>query len=592
MVGIQINGEFLDLAPGVTMALEQQNPFLQFDNNIVGDYSLPVQALATEKNLRLLNYAAIAQQIVTNTGVDAILYDNSIQRAVGKVKIERASINMNQVRKGVINIYFLTTASGYWQDIKDKKLRSIDVGGDRSFDWDGLTTSGAGFWAHIHKVTAGEIITDYVFFPVLNGSWPEKDTYPQLMNWVYYDIGQAYPIQYTEGFFQALELKEGNRIVPFPFLKYVLTQAVIYTGWTIHGDILDDPDFEKIVMLNFHAIDWCKIIYSGGVLVKSPNDPVVFNLQDHLPDINISNFLIALKNRFGWWYDFDNAAKKITIRKLNDLATGTAIDLTDKSSPLITKSIAQEQPVYALRNNFATNMRDGEPDFRVIKYIGEVDKNTDLPAAVEALYGNVYLALDENNYYICLQNLDDGVWQWYPYAWNIFDYEPTGANEDITTDATTVGSERYSEYLDLIPRINCQGEWVGRTDNPEPASWGIHLVFYHGIRNNKSGDPYPFAAHHIYDSTGAKVGNWSLAFKGKTKVTHDEVGLYDLNWKNFLNMLSKPEEVEHTLYLPLHEYLQLKFSDRKVVNGMEFFIKQVRSNLPYRKEVTCTSIRV
>lgn len=592
MLGIQINGEFLDLLPGTTMELQRENPFLQFTEQLTGEYSYPFQVRATEKNLRLLNYAGVVQRELNGDGIDALIYDNAIQTYAGKIKIEKASIDLNKTSKGLISCFFLTGSSGFWQEIKDKKMRELSYGGSRSFDWVGPSTLTAGFWKHIHQVTAGEISADYAFFPVINTGWPEGVEYPPIMNLVYYDPMQLYPVSYTEGFFigEGVLPHTGNRIVPFPYLKYIITKAFESVGWTVSGDILSDATFLKICMINFRAIDWVYAKVSSGVVTQVYRDPVVFDLKDHMPDITFSSFLIALKNRFGWWYDFDNSSKIVTIRTLQSLTAGAPMEMTTKSSPLLTKNITQEKPVYALRNNFVTDIGSGAPDFKVISYQGEVDKTTDLPAAGEAIYGHVYLVREENNFYICHQNPEDEVWQWYPYTYNIYDYEPAGANADIITDATLVGLERFNDYLDLIPRIDNEGEWVGRTEST--SQWGIHLAFNFGLRDNKSGDPVPFGTTHMYDSQGFTLADWSLAFRGERTVTAEQMGLYDKNWKEFLAMISGAEEVEHVLYLPMHEYLKLKFSDRIVIAGVMLFIKTVKSNLPYKGSVSCVSIRV
>ena len=588
MLGIQIEGEFLDLPPGTTMELERENPFLQLNNQLVGEYSLPFSVIANEKNLRLLNYAAVAQQQMDTTGVDALLYNKSIQVGAGKVKIEKASINLNKTSKGIITCYFLGAASSFWQDIKDLKMRQVAVGGDRSFAWAGLSTITTGFWKHIHEVAAGAPGDyDYAIFPVINTGWIVGDVYPPLMNKMYYDAMEAFPMRFPNTYGGAYE-REMNRIVPFPYLKYVLEKVFEQAGWSVSGDILSDADFEKITMINFRAIDYCFAKVSGGGYTQVYRNPVVFNLQDHLPDITVAAFLIALQNRFGWWYDFDVVSKKVTIRQLSELVTAQPVDMTDKASPLLSKLMVQERPVYALRNQFAFG-GDGAPDFNVISLQGDVDKTTDLPAASESIYGHVYRVAEENNYYICQQNPDDEVWQWYQYAYNIYDYAPDGANQDITTAATLAGNERYDAYMDLIPRLDNQGEWLGRTD--EPASWGIHLVFYFGPRDNKSGDPLPFASHHMYDSNGYTLAAWSLAFKA-VDTAANEVGLYDLNWKGFLDMISGREEFEVKLYLPIHTYLQLRFSDRIVINGVHLFIKQIKSSIPYTGVVNCVCVRV
>jgi hypothetical protein len=594
MLGIEINGEYLDLPPGTTLQLEKNNPFLEFaDNQETGSYSLPFEVLASPKNLRLLNYAAILQQRFTNTAIEATIYDNGVQVAAGKIKLEKASININKVSTGRISCYFLTDVSSFFQDIKDLKLRDIDVGGDRTFansvlDYVDETV----FGTHVKTVMSSAPGSyDYAFYPVRNSAWGDDSgvdlaippVMPLMNNFIWDPlIPGAVKIQ----------LKSGP-IVPFPYLKYVLTKALEYAGWSYDGDILDDVDFEKITMINFRSIHWGYTfpLSSGdpeGPTISANRDPVVFNLKDHLPDMTIAEFLIAIKNRLGLWYDVNSLNKKITIRYLRDIPGTAATDMTAYADPVLPKKFTPEGSIYALKNNFITGGGSGI-DISQLDYQGSVDTPADLPSPVVGLINQVYLIQEENNYYICSPTpADSSIYEWVILAANIYDYLPTGFNKEVTTSATTVEMIAYNDYLDLIPRIDSPGIWAGF--EPE-TKWGVHLCFYHGYYDNKAGDPFPFASHHIYDSTGVQRGNWSLAFKGE-ETDATQVGLYDLNWLPFFEMLDSSEECDIRLYLPRHVYLQLRFSQKILISGVEFFIKRVKTVLPYKGQVTVEAVRV
>src|SRR5690348_5176953 len=111
MLGLEINGEFLDLDPDTTLELEQENPFLQFGDDVLGEYSFPFEVRSTEKNLRLLNYAGFLQKRIDNTGVDAKAYDGTIQHSIGKIKIEKPSVNVNHNHDGKMSCYYLPGSS-------------------------------------------------------------------------------------------------------------------------------------------------------------------------------------------------------------------------------------------------------------------------------------------------------------------------------------------------------------------------------------------------------------------------------------------------------------------------------------------------
>lgn len=575
MLGIQIGNEYLELPPGTTLEMVEANPFLQFaDAEVRGNYSLPSQVKAVPKNLRLLKYSGLLQTRIDNSGIDSKVYGNGLQHSQGKIKIETANINVNRPNTGDISFYYLTGISSFYQDIKKKSLRDINMGGERFF-----ATHDA-FWDHINLVLRGDPNEyDYAFYPVVNKGWTTEGGDIEIMNRIFFGSGDlpAFDLSATA----SPIFGPANVIVPFPYLKTVLINAVEYAGWKIEGDILTDPDFEKITMINFRAIDWVPYPHINLIGTKSP---VRFDLADHLPDILISEFLIALQNRFAWWYDFDYVSKKITIKKLGSLVSFSQKDMTKYASPLVPKKVQQSDKIYALRNNFISGGGQGI-DLNNTDYQGDVNKVADLPAAAEARADHVYLVKEENNFYWCI---NDSGWKWQILSSNNSDYAPDGSNEEIITAATTVDMERFSNYIDLAPRLDNQGV-LDASD--VGAEWSIHLCFFYGMRENKSNQLVPFASHHVYDSKGVQLGNWSLAYKAK-KTDGTEIGLYDLNWKSFLALSNSKEEFQVVLSLPFHEYQKLKFSNSIVVDGVKMFVKEKKSFIPYRGSVELQCVRI
>lgn len=585
MLGIQIGTEFLELAPGAALEMERSNPSLQFNDVIAGEYSLPLSVQLSPKNLKLLKYAGLLQTRINNKGVDAIAYDGGLQHSSGKLKVEKIDHNLNRSAAGSASLYYLTGISAFNQDAKNVKLRSGNYGGNRSFAWDGYNRSGGGFWGHIHSVVdAAPGAYDYAFYPVINKSWSWEYGHTEVMNRMEYD-GQVH--------FSTVTTKkdDANVIVPFPYLKYVLQQAVAQIGWRIEGDILSDPDFLKITMLNFKSIDWArvdlKVLILGGD--ASPiGDTITFNLKDHLPDISLTDFIIALKNRFGWRYDFDTKKKILRINPLRSLVNGTVKDFTSQASPLLAKKVLSEKRVYSLKNTFTGEYAGEQPNFQNLTILGDLITRNELPAPSEIYFAKGYYVVAENNYYTCRQNEDES-WSWTLFAYNIYDVVPDDATEEITTAATTIGVEGYDDYLQLAPRFDQNGLWIGRTE--EDITWGIHLLFYHGLQLNAANQMYPFASNHIYDALGNQVGNWSLAFKGKRRDGVD-VGLYSLNWKALLDSINSGEEFEVTLHLSRTEYMKLQFSDVPSIAHVRMFILKIKHNVPYDNKVVLECSRI
>lgn len=587
MLGIQIDTEFLELAPDAALEMERSNPFLQFNETITGEYSLPLSVTLSPNNLKLLKYAGLLQVRPDAKGVDAICWDDGLQHSSGKLKVEKIDHNLNRTAAGTASLYYLTGISAFYQDAKNVKLRACNFGGDRSFAWDGFNRNGNGFWAHIHAVLdAAPTSFDYAFYPVINKAWAWEKGRTEVMNWIDYSGIVNFNIKSTDE-------SETNVIVPFPYLKYVLDHMLAQIGWRAEGAIVSDPDFAKITMLNFKAIEWAKPYLVRKVVERSGADAVpgtvTFNLRDHLPDVTVVDFLIALKNRFGWRYDFDARKKILHIDDLDSLVGTVQKDYTAYASPLVSKKVLADKKNYSLKNNFSGEYAATPPEFPEGSVKGEVTTRAELPLAAVGIVSSIYLVRTENSYYICRQNPDDESCYWEIYSYNIYDVVPEGATDDITTAATTVGSERYDGYLSLAPRFDQNGIWWLR--NEQDVTWGIHLLFYHGHQLNEANQYYPFASHHIFNYHGVQVGNWSLAFEGKNR-DGENVGLYDRKWKTFLDAIGTGEEFELTLYLPRTEYMKLRFSDTLVIRHVRIFIKKIRHTVPYKNQVTLECSRI
>jgi hypothetical protein len=540
----------------------------------------------TQTNLRLLNYAGIIQSRLDNSGFDCKLYDRGFQHSIGKLKIEKPIHHLNNAKKGRVPCYYLSGISNFFQDVKDRRLRDIDLGGERSFTFTGFNFADAGFWAHITTVLntpAG--VFDYAFFPVWNDSFDGGLGKARVVNHVKWNA-VANRVEFSQRATGHPLVGDSNPIVPFPYLKYVLEQAAAYVGWKIQGAILSDPGFREATMINFKAIDWSwvRFVGSGLTTIKTRN-PVKFDLGDHLPDISIAEFFLSLKNRLGWWYDFDRKNKVIIIKPLIDESTGNIKNFSKYANPLVPKKVNKEKKTYALKNSNSSS----SPDYQSIDLQADVATIAALPAAAETTYGHVHYVIVENSYYICRQDDTTGVYSWELYAANIYDYAPAGANEDINSTAITAGNEKFDAYMDFIPHLEMPGIWPLRTEFE--TDFPLALIFFKGLRNNKAGTPYPFATSGIYDSTGAQCGNWALTYTCK-KLNGDDVGLYQLNFKKFLDTLNTNEEFEVTLNLPLVEWLLLHFSDIIVINGVKMYITKVKSTLPYNNSVLLETSRI
>jgi hypothetical protein len=590
MLGIKVDNEFLDLLPGTQLEMEQNNPYMQFTNEIAGEYSLPIELPATTKNIRLLKYASLLQTRADKISIDCGVYANGFQHSIGKLRIEKPTIHLNNAKRGNITVYYITGISSFYKDIQNLRLRDINAGGVRTFTNDNFNTAGAGFWGHIHSVinaSPGYEVSgfDYAFFPCTNTEW-RSDGLVDIINKVELSGGNPVFSQYVQR--GVSDFKIVNPIIPFPYLKYVMNRAAAYAGWRIEGTALDDADFKKIVLWSQRSIKWGYVRAVGGF---SPHldwlmyDSIKFDLKDFLPDVSIAEFLLAIKNRLGLWYDFDRINKIIRVKKIIDVSASTIKDMSAAANPLVTKTVLSKTKTFSIR----TIEDIGPFDTSKVDYQGAVDKYSDLPAAAEALVEKVYMVTTENNFYICQQNESTTNWEWGILTTNMGGVGPDDADEKIETAALITGSEKANSYLELIPRRDEAGIRDGILDGDVSAS--IVLLFNHGRQNNSLGQSYPFGSHNIYTPAGVLAGNWSLAFKAK-KFDGTEVGLWDVFFKKFIDTITAGEEFDITLNLSFAVFLQLKFSDIISINNVRIYILELKPTLPYKHQVVLKCSRV
>jgi hypothetical protein len=506
--------------------------------------------------------------------------------AAGKVKIEKVHTNINRRSATTIDCYFLTKASNFWQDAKGKSLRSIDAGGDRTFDWDGYITTGTGFWKHLNDVFfSAPNSFDYAFFPVRNNQAittstdPDRADYDRLINKVYFDVANDRWIM-------------RGQFCPFPYLHYIIKKMMSSLGWTVSGDILEDDNFRKITIVNTRSIDWAYITKSGEVIDHHPYSSITFNLNQHLPDMEIGAFLIALKNKLGLHLSFDRVRRHLKIEKVDSLVDMPVVDMTGKASPLLPKAIKDEKSIYGLV--YADGR--GSLSLENTLYQGELASREDLPTAIEALHDQSYYISMENKYVICKQNETDDNWNWQDLGDNNNDYAPAGKNNEISTKALIPGMEVYTDFYSrkiLVPLIDDDIESIH--NNFEPVDFPLYLCYYHGLQALDNPDPgtleYPLGSSSVFSMDGSQLADWGLTFTCY-KPDGTDIGLYKTFWARFLTLINGEEEYEVNLYLPVHEYMVLKFSDRIVINGIQLFIRNIKSSVPYKGLIQCVCIRL
>lgn len=143
-----------------------------------------------------------------------------------------------------------------------------------------------------------------------------------------------------------------NTIIPMVYLTDVVRAIFAHLGIRLSGEFLDDPMIRKILLYNNRTLDKITIT-SGAVSVRrtrsntdgGDDDPVQeiliyqntldFDIRPgrHVPDINVLDFIKALKNTFFLKFDFNLLQNAVEIRFVRNIVRSREVlDLTAKAS--------------------------------------------------------------------------------------------------------------------------------------------------------------------------------------------------------------------------------------------------------------------
>ncbi|SKD10109.1 hypothetical protein SAMN05660461_6009 [Chitinophaga ginsengisegetis] len=576
MIGIFVNGRFLDIPPGATTSMERNTPLLLGDT-VLGELMLPLTIPPTENNIIALGFITEPgkEKTATDVKVEAQYYEHGIFMYRGTLVVENTQTNLISTERGNISIYFLLSISDFYTRAAKVRLSDLNLGGLRQI---------SNFVDHVKATWSGtQAGFDYVFAPVSNDNFlpPNPDQEFPIYDPLYNCMN---PIQVIDGtltlsFFSWSEL----RLVPFMYFKFLLVKCFSHFGFTISGEILDDPDFNKIILLNYQSIYWG--VWNTDNTQAVVFDPVQFDLKNHVPkDYSVTRFLIAAANFFGWSYQFDVIRKHCTLVPLARLlAQSSRKDFTNKCGPVLKSEFAKQQKVYGLKLNFdGADTTISKPDLSKIERRPDVPTVADLEPASLFNNGKAALVSTLNWWYICRYNEDDKVYRWEFLGDNIYDYEPSGVTESIETAITPV-SQRLKDwrrmpdgsYIQaLLPTVNQTGNWYGKTG--EYSTWEMRILFYHGMQPDVAASDklYPFASSHNYNSRGQKVGNYSLSPNASD-------GVISRFWERWLKTLGSFEVVTFVLNLSMVEYMSLSWTDIILIRSVIYLPTQLNTGSPF-----------
>jgi hypothetical protein len=578
------NGVFLDLSPNTAAQLERFSPFFNKDD-LGEENTFPFTFPYSSKNARELGLPNHYYTRRMKKRIEGVrLFDNNNFSYTGDLVITAVEMNVNDVTKSKITGYFLTGISTFFQQIKNKKLKDLSLGGPRQFAWtnNNPDSTNGGFWQHIHKTLDGSM--DYSFAPVRNSNW-SGNTEDGSADWMN-KLDNTGKLDYENNY---------NTLAPQVKLRYVLQQVFEEHGWSFDYSDMEDEQWESLFMQSFFAVNWQKIIQLGGppYWTYAPLPNITINLAKHVPpEIAISSLIIWLRNRYNWGFDFDSGQKVCRMFPLKDLAAGEKKDWTKYMSAQWNSDFSEDAKVFAFKNEIdSADGLSSAPDFSKITAGEPVEDYNHLPAAGEGNFNQVVYVWKQNQYFQCQYNETDNVYEWGIYADGIYNYEPTGNNESIETSISTFPVYRtlfrnngITDFYGLFPLCEQEGNWEGKQGEFVP--WGIRLAFHRGLvweANSlgfKGSVKYPYLTSICFTPTQEEPDLlWSNVYKHE--FNGEDKGIINYWWKDTLKYLSQTEVASGKLTLPRHELVKHKWSDVILLKNIPYIGQKITEVIPY-----------
>jgi hypothetical protein len=566
-ISIKKGNTELDVKPGSMITRERQSPFFRKDE-VPPEISYPIALPPSDKNLKELGYLDHLPADKTQRQ-DIILYDDGMQITAGKLQTEYLDTNLRRSNVGSISAFVLSNFSEFLQRISNKKLNQLNLGGLRTFTWDGYdATSGTGFWKHVHDTWqyADSDDGDYVFATIRNEGYLGDATW---MNKLMLNGADETEMAQTGN---------SRSLCPAIFLGYILKQIFLEAGYAVSGDILEDAQFKKAIFPSFYGVFWCTSSFDGAIPPNetvTPLNSITINLQEHVPpEWTIAKFLLELQNKIPIGYDIDDNKKQCRIVLLSSLTGAAAKDRTKEVSSQLRIVLEKEQKIFAFENTIDSNDEYPEGiDLATWNYLGES------AADITTMPGDLYLNTILNEYHGIKTDVPfvPGVTVAVKIADNIYGYKPANSTETITTAMSPMPSETvtvftgttYGDVTMKVPICKQEGNWKGKAGDLVP--WDVRLLFWYGLQGvGATPIMQPVANYHTF----GLLGTWSWAYKC------GEVGLYDVFWKDWLKTFANFETIEGVWMPTLVDYLTFRWDDVLLIKNTPFLITHITERLP------------
>lgn len=377
---------------------------------------------------------------------------------------------------------------------------------------DGFTNGALSLPARMKQI-AGLPVGSFplTFFPIRNQAFLEEGfSADKLAGYVRRD----YVNYWENGGFRADKTAgaEGYLVVPQLFLWWVLERIMNLAGYRIESDWLAQEEVQRLVIVNMTAM---AVSGLGQGNAQELLEGHVITAGMHLPDMSVSDFLKAIKGRFGLNISYNSNERICTITQFTGALKAPATDLTPYQS-----------------GDYETSDPDGR-GYTVRDFVDSADELY-RNAQGEIITPDAYsLGRGEQDISLkcgTVQLMDDLLPGSTTAIWTV----PTVRQPGNVLDKLYNQSERFPD------------EKGTRRNNI-----GLKLLSYRGMVAHSAGGVYPLASPDVRDALQQVVGSQSLGLAGK-------YGAWRQYLRAYFHFRDNTQKITQPLLLPASVLASLK----------------------------------
>lgn len=467
---INESGETLQLDPEQHLVTEQATAWLS-DEELPGEFSYPIEAPLNETNKRFVQHAYRPDgafpryQMIVFVQMEGVLY--------------RRCTFSYRLSEGKLSGYLKIDSSEFYDKIR--KMSLLDALPDVVPLGDGfLTNPPLTVQARLKQIVQlGPGQFPCTFFPIRNQIFFEEDfDSAKLEGFARQDYVNAWQKLPDGSFGFPMDLtdpaKFGFPLCPQFYLWWVLERIMALAGYRIESDWLASEEVQRITIKNLTALNMQVASFGDGLT----GHKLVAGL--FLPDMSVSDFLIAVKSRFSLIFSYNANQKVCRITQFaGAISAPAAVDLT----PFQT-------------GRYSTDFPDGK-GFTLTEFIDSGDElykdstgQPSAPASETVGLGQTTIPLKAGT---CQQV-----------------YQPSGLSEGafwLVPSVRQAGNTLDAYYKKSSRYLTQEGK--------RPNSVGLCFLSYRGMTTDSKGNPYPLGTPDVRSGQQQVIGSQGLGLSGR-----------------------------------------------------------------------------